>query len=161
MASLPQLLEEDIARIDSVAGDFLARSEASVVLLTAEGGFCFFRKGDEGQFQASALGALASGVFEGTQAIAGIISEPNFSSIYQQGEKYSLLVSKVDAHGNLFIVLFPAHLSLGAIKYYAASAIQSIGEQIQTARQRAPGQGLDLAMLNLSETTDIFQKKQP
>ncbi|MEW6161451.1 MAG: hypothetical protein AB1813_28815 [Verrucomicrobiota bacterium] len=160
MATLPHLNEEDQERIQSALGDFLAKSEAEIALVTAEGGYVLFQASTfRPGLDETSLGALASNAFAASQMIAGMIGEPNFNSLYQQGEKFSLLVQTIDRDNNCLVVVFPAHISVGAVKYYAVMATQAIAEQLARARQRAPGAGIDPAMLNLQNPSEIFQKR--
>lgn len=158
MGTLPQLIEEDVQQINATLCDFLAKTEATAALVTAEGGFLIVHQGDTSHFDPTTLGALASNAFLATQAIAQLIQEPNFTCIYQQGEKYSLFVRDIDKF-NLLIVIFPSSVSVGVVKYYAASVSAAIAAQIETAHKRAPDQSLDLAMLNLADSTPIFTRK--
>jgi len=155
---LPVLIEEDVERINAALNDFLSQSEAQAALVTAEGGFVIFHAGNTKDIDVTALGTLAANACYATQAIADQIDEPNFSAMYQQGEKLSLLVSTVDKYHSL-VVLFPARLSVGAVKYYAASVIQTIGDQLKKARARNPSKLIDPIRLNLSGTSDLFKKK--
>ncbi|HOW67161.1 MAG TPA: roadblock/LC7 domain-containing protein [Candidatus Paceibacterota bacterium] len=158
MFTLPQLIEEDIQRLDSILHDLLVKSEASTAVIIDKGGFVVTQKGDYEHFDITTLSALGAASFTATQAIANLIGESNFSSIYQQGESFSLLINNIDAHC-LMVVIFKAHISVGAVKYYAANAIYQIAEQLRKARERAPESGLDLSMLNLEDTTEIFRRK--
>ena len=45
------------------------------------------------------------------------------------------------------------------MKYYAAPAAKSIGERIQLATDRAPGAGLDLSDLDVTDVQALFRKK--
>ncbi len=158
MFTLPRLIEEDIVRMEGALGELLARSEASSALILDKAGFIIASQGDTSHFDATTLAALAAASFTANQAIANLISEPNFSSVYQQGEQYSLLVVNVDEHC-LLVIIFRAALSVGAVKYYARDAILSVIDQLDKARRRAPDEGLDLAMLNVSDTSSVFKRK--
>jgi hypothetical protein len=70
-----------------------------------------------------------------------------------------LLVNDVDEHC-LLLVIFRAQISVGAVKYYALGTIAQLAQQMQTAQVRAPGEGYDLSVLNMANTTDLFRKKQ-
>ena len=134
MATLLVLIEEDVQRINAALNDFLSKSEAKAVLLVAEGGFVVLHAGNAGRIEVTALGTLAANACYATQEIAKLIDEPNFNTLYQQGEEQSLLVSTVDKYHSL-IVLFSARLSVGAVKYYAGLAIHAVAQQLQKARQ--------------------------
>ena len=94
----------------------------------------------------------------GWACIATLVQEKNFSSIYQQGENYSLLVVDVDEHC-LLTVIFKANLSVGAIKYYATDIVRRIAMALQIAESRDPGAGLDLSMLNMADPSPLFRRK--
>jgi predicted regulator of Ras-like GTPase activity (Roadblock/LC7/MglB family) len=158
MHTLPQLLEEDVNALDSALGELLAKSDAATAIITDKAGFCLVEKGDTENFDVTSVAALASGSFEATQAIARIINE-NFSCVYQQGEKYSLLVNNIDEQ-TVLIVIFPNSVSVGLVKFYGSDTIRACAEQFTKARNRAPGEGIDLAMLNISDTAGIFKKRQ-
>jgi predicted regulator of Ras-like GTPase activity (Roadblock/LC7/MglB family) len=160
MFTLPQLIEEDIQRLDAVLQDLLFKSEATTAVLIDKGGFVLTQRGDYEHFDITTLSALGAACFTATQAIANLIGETNFSSIYQQGDNFSLLINNVDDQC-LMVIIFKVHISVGAVKYYAANAIYQVGEQLRKAHERAPSGGLDLSMLNLADTTEIFRRKQP
>src|SRR5207247_1185156 len=156
---VPQLLSEDVQTIDAVLREFLTKSEASSVIVAAEGGFPVFHHGDPTLFDCQTLAALAANAFSATQAIAKGMNESSFSSLYQQGQNYSMLVSDIDNY-NLLITVFPARVSAGAVKYFASSAIQTIARQFNKAKLRAPEQApIDFALLNLSDTVEFFKRK--
>jgi predicted regulator of Ras-like GTPase activity (Roadblock/LC7/MglB family) len=158
MFTLPQILEEDIQRLDNILQDLLMKSEATSAVIIDKGGFVVTQKGDNDRFDITTLAALGAASFTATQAIANLIGETNFSSIYQQGDSFSLLITNVDAHC-LMVIIFKAHISVGAVKYYAANAFYQIAEQLRKARERAPDTGLDLSMLNLADTSEVFRRK--
>jgi hypothetical protein len=93
------------------------------------------------------------------QTIAGLVNETNFSSIYQQGENFSMFVTNVDEH-SLLVVIFKSHSGVGVVKYYAAAAVKRIARQLKIAKERAPEEGLDLSILNVAETRQFFRKKK-
>ena len=158
MATLPQLIEEDIHQIDGALNDLLTKSEATSSLVIDKGGFLITQCGDTRRFDTTTLGALAAAMYAATQGIASLVSEANFSSVYQQGENFSLLVHNVDEHC-LLVVIFRAQISVGAVKYYAITTISQVAEQLQTAQARSPEEGLDLSVLNIADTADLFRNK--
>jgi predicted regulator of Ras-like GTPase activity (Roadblock/LC7/MglB family) len=159
IGTLPQIVEEDIVEIRRIFTDFLSKSEADSVLLTAEGGFLVCASGKTTHLDTTSLGALASNSFEANKAIAGLIGEPNFSCIYQAGEQFSMYVQSIDGY-NLMVVIFPVTTAVGAIKYYAQEARDHVARVFEKARGRTPGEGLDLAMMNVSDSSQIFRRKE-
>jgi hypothetical protein len=95
MATLPQLIEDDIRRCDETLRAFIASTDATAALIIDKGGFLITHQGDAHDFDLTTIGALASGAFMANQTIAGLVNETNFSSIYQQGENLAAAVKRI------------------------------------------------------------------
>ncbi len=159
MATLPQLIEDDIRQLDEMLREFIASTESIATLIIDKGGFLITQQGDAHDFDMTTIGALASGAFMANQTIASLVNETSFNSIYQQGENSSMFVINVDEHC-LLVVIFKSHSGVGVVKYYAATAVKRIARQLKIARERAPESGLDLSVLNVAETAPLFRKKK-
>ena len=158
MFSLPPLIEEDIQCMESSLDELLQKSEATAALLIDKGGPLISQRGTLDGFDTTTMAALAAGSFAANEAIAGLVGESNFTSIYQQGEHYSLLVGNVG--GNvLLIIIFKAAMSVGVVKYYAATTVQRVACQLEKAHARTPNASVDLVSLNLEDTSEYFKKK--
>jgi len=158
MATLPQLIEEDIGEINNALQELLIKSDATSTVVIDKGGFIITQNGRTQELDTMTLAALAAASFAATESIASLVGEANFTSVYQQGEHSSLVVINVDEFC-LLTVIFKANLSVGAIKYYAAETIKRIGAQNKKAQQRDPGAGLDLSMLNMADPSALFKMK--
>jgi predicted regulator of Ras-like GTPase activity (Roadblock/LC7/MglB family) len=158
MSTLPQLVEEDIRRVDGALRELLTRTDATTALVIDQGGFLISSQGDSQQFDLVTIAALASGAFMANQTIATMVQETNFNSVYQQGEKFSMFVICIDDYCML-VVIFKAELSVGLVKYYAAPAVSAIAAQLQVAKDRDPAGGLDLSVLNMADTSELFKRK--
>jgi len=155
---LPQLLEEDIQGLDDVLREFLDRSDATTALIIDKGGFLITHQGDSRLFDLTTIAALASGAFMANQTIATLVHEDNFSSVYQQGDKISMFVTNVDEEC-LLVVIFKAQSGVGVVKYYATQTRERIAAQFKAAYERSPGEGLDLSVLNIADTSSVFKRK--
>jgi predicted regulator of Ras-like GTPase activity (Roadblock/LC7/MglB family) len=158
MPTLPQLIEEDIQQIGRGLHELLELSEAATALVIDKGGFLITQRGDTEHFDLTTIAALASGAYLANQTIANLIREDDFNSVYQQGEKFSLLTMNVDSNC-LLVVIFGAQVGVGAVKFYATRTIQQIARQMKKAWNRDPEGGLDLSMLNLENPDVVFRKK--
>jgi len=156
--TLPQLIEEDVQRLNDVLSELLEKSDASAALIIDVGGFLICSQGDSRKFDFTTIAALTSGAFMANQTIANLLHETSFNSVYQQGEKFSTFACCIDEQCML-VVIFKAQVSVGAVKYFSGPACQHIAEQLQVARDRDPGNGLDLSELNLADTTDLFKRR--
>ena len=158
MPTLPQLIEEDIKSLESALKELLARTDATTALIIDQGGFLISSQGNSQEFDLTTIAALASGAFMANQTIANMVHETNFNSVYQQGEKFSMFVMCID-ESVLLAVIFRAQVSVGAVKYFAAPCCAHIAEQMMFAQQRDPSGGLDLSVLNLADTSDLFKRR--
>jgi predicted regulator of Ras-like GTPase activity (Roadblock/LC7/MglB family) len=159
MATLPQLLEEDIQQLDEALRELLRQSDATTALVIDQGGFLITHQGDDRKFDLTTIAALASGAYMANQTIANLVHETNFNSVYQHGEKFSMFTICIDEHCML-VVIFQANVSVGAVKYFAAPAAGRIKVQLQAAQDRDPGEGLDLSVLNLADPSEVFKRKR-
>ena len=157
MATLPQLIEEDIRQIDEALLDFVRQADLIGALVVDKGGFLITHKGDTGDLDLTTIGALASGAFMANQTIAGLVKETNFNSLYQQGEHFSIFVINVDEH-SLLVAIFKSQAGVGVVKYFAAGAVKNIARQLAVSRKRSPGRGMDLSMLNVADAGPFFRK---
>ena len=85
MATLPQLIEEDIRRLDETLREFVAQADATVALLIDKGGFVLTHQGAAGELDLTTIGALSSGAYLASQTIAGLVNEKDFNHTSQQG----------------------------------------------------------------------------
>ena len=158
MATLPQLIEEDIRQLDDALAEFIRQAGAIGALIIDKGGFLITHQGDMGELDLTTIGALASGAFMASQTIAGLVNEKNFNSTFQQGEKFSLYILEVDDEC-LLAIIFTSQTGLGIVKYYCSSVASSIAKQLTAARVRNPDGGFDLSVLNLADPKELFRKK--
>jgi predicted regulator of Ras-like GTPase activity (Roadblock/LC7/MglB family) len=158
MSTLPQLIEEDVGRLDYELRELLEKTDASTAMIIDKGGFLITSQGDSRQFDLTTIAALASGAYMANQTIANLVHETNFNSVYQQGEKFSMFVLCVD-DCCMLTVIFKATVSVGAVKYFAVPTAQHVALQLKIAQERDPGAGLDLSVLNMADTSDLFKRK--
>jgi predicted regulator of Ras-like GTPase activity (Roadblock/LC7/MglB family) len=158
MGTLPQLIEEDIQGLEEAQRELLEKSEATTAMVIDKGGFLISSYGDARQFDLTTIAALASGAYLANQTIANLVHEPNFNSVYQQGERFSMFVLSVDEYC-LLVIIFKAHVSVGVVKYFALPAGEKVSQQMRAAQERDPSGGLDLSVLNLADTAELFKRK--
>ena len=104
MSTLPVLIEEDIEELERALQELLLKCEGSAALIIDKGGFLITQVGDGRKIDSTTLAALSAASFAATQGIASLVSETNFSSVYQQGDSFSLLVLNVDEYSLLTVV---------------------------------------------------------
>jgi predicted regulator of Ras-like GTPase activity (Roadblock/LC7/MglB family) len=158
MATLPQLIEEDVERLEETLREFNAQTDATASLIIDKGGFLIAHQGDASHLDLTTIGALASGAFMANQTIAGLVNEKKFDSIYQQGEQFSMFVVNVDEYC-LLVVIFQSKVGVGVVKFYSKHTVAKIAHQLGVARDRNPDAGLDLSVLNTADPQAFFRKR--
>lgn len=158
MATLPQLFEEDVQRIDDLLSEFLERSDATTALVIDKGGFLIASHGDSRRFDLTTIAALASGAYMANQTIANLVHEENFDSVYQHGDKFSIFVANID-ESCLLMVIFPSNVGVGIVKYQATETRTDIATQLLIAQDRDPEAGLDLSVMNLADPSELFKRR--
>jgi predicted regulator of Ras-like GTPase activity (Roadblock/LC7/MglB family) len=158
MGQFPQLIQEDLDHLDVVMRELLDKSEAKIALLVEKAGYLIHQCGSPDEIDTTTFATLGSNAFNAVHFMAQLVNENNFTSMYQQGEKFSTLMVNVDEN-SLLVVVFPTDLTVGSMKYYANPAAISIARRIKEAGARAPGQGLDLSDLDPADVKSLFQKK--
>lgn len=158
MGQFPQLIQEDIDSLDAAMNDLLRKSEANVALLVEKAGYLIHQCGTQDSMDATTFATLGSNAYNAVQFMAQLVNESNFTSMYQQGEHYSTLLVNVDEN-SLLVIVFPTHLTVGSMKYYATPAAKAIGDCIHLASARAPGTGLDFSDLDSTDVQALFRQK--
>lgn len=157
MLGLPQLQIEDMQVMDGALDELLRKTEATAALIIDRGGPLVTERGSTQEFDTTTMAALAAGSFSATQAFAERVGETDFTSVYQQGNRNSILVSMID-DALLMILVFRADLGVGIMKHYAKAAVDRIAGQIGKARERAPTETVDLVSMNSLDAAEIFRK---
>src|SRR5882757_3020632 len=158
MGQFPQLIQEDLDHLNVVMRELLAKSEAHVALLVEKAGYLIHQCGNPESIDTTTFATLGSNAYNAVQFMAQLVNENNFTSMYQQGENFSTLMVNVDEN-SLLVIVFPTHLTVGSMKYYANPAARSIADRIVLATNRSPGQGLDLSDLDPTDVQSLFEKK--
>jgi predicted regulator of Ras-like GTPase activity (Roadblock/LC7/MglB family) len=156
--TLPQLIEEDIDKLNSILNGYLEESEATAGIVIDKGGFHITSCGSLGQIDITTLGAMASACYAATQQLAGLVEEPDFDCVYQQGNENCILIRNIGEY-SLLVIVFTSKVGVGAVKYYAENIVDGLTKQFETAYERDPGSGLDLSVLNSADTSGFFKKK--
>ena len=158
MGQFPQLIQDDLDALNVAMRDLLKKSEANVALLVEKAGYLIHQCGSQESMDSTTFATLGSNAYNAVQFMAQLVNESNFTSMYQQGEHFSTLMVNVDEN-SLLVIVFPTHLTVGSMKYYATPAAKAIGERIHLASARAPGTGLDLSDLDPTDVQALFRKK--
>ncbi len=158
MSQFPSLNQEDIDHIDAALRELLRKSEANIALLVEKAGYLIHQCGNPEQIDTTTFATLGSNAYNAVQFMASLVNESNFTSMYQQGENYSTLMLNIDEN-SLLVIVFPTHLTVGSMKYYAGPTVKLVADRIQVSTLRGDT-GLDLSDLNPTDVQALFQQKK-
>lgn len=153
----PQLLEEDLTFFDRTLGELVKKSEAMLAMIVEKAGYLIHQFGNTADVDSVTFATLGSNAFNATQFMAQLVNEPNFTSMYQQGETYSTLILNIEEN-TLLVLVFGTEQTVGSMKYYAAPAVRQIAAQIVLATSRGETP-LDLCDMNPDDVQAAIFKR--
>ena len=155
MSAFPALNQVDIDTVDRILRELLQKSEANVALLVEKAGYLIHQCGNPEHLDTTTFATLGSNAYNAVQFMANLVNESNFTSMYQQGENFSTLMVNVDEN-SLLVIVFPTHLTVGSMKYYAGPAVRLINDQIKAATAR--GDVVDFSDVDARDVQALFHK---
>jgi predicted regulator of Ras-like GTPase activity (Roadblock/LC7/MglB family) len=87
--------EEDSNRIHAILNDFLRESSARTGLIVDRTGQMVAVVGEEPRFDPTAFASLTAADFSANDQLARMIGEPEFGSLFHQGEKESMYLADI------------------------------------------------------------------
>lgn len=155
--AFPQLQQEDLTFFDQALSELVTKSEAMLAMIVEKAGYLIHQHGNTADVDSVTFATLGSNAFNATQFMAQLVNEPNFTSMYQQGETYSTLILNIEEN-TLLVLVFGTEQTVGSMKYYAAPAVRKIAAQIALAasRDEAP---LDLCDMNPDDVQAAIFKR--
>ncbi|HEY9856671.1 MAG TPA: roadblock/LC7 domain-containing protein [Stenomitos sp.] len=131
------LTEEGIRGLNTTLGNFVLDSGAKAVLLIDKSGQMIAAQGETSSFDTMSISALITGSFNSTKAIATLLGETEFKTMFQQGHSssiYMVALSSQDVLG----VIFPNQITVGRIKYKLDQVVGPVDQQLQVMYQQSP-----------------------
>ncbi len=107
--------EEDSNRIHGILSGFLRESNARTGMIVDRTGQMVAVVGEEPSFDPTAFASLTAADFSANDQLARMIGEPEFGSLFHQGEKESMYLADI-ARRVILVVLFDNRTTLGLVK---------------------------------------------
>jgi predicted regulator of Ras-like GTPase activity (Roadblock/LC7/MglB family) len=139
MNAVPCLTIEDVANLDGVLGNFLAKAEAELTVVIDRGGNVISQFGDMTVMDVTIIAALAAGSFAATKELARRIGEVEFNALYHQGNGNHIFMNSVD-DDTIMITVFGRRTTVGLVRFYSASTAQSVAALLKSL-QNSGGHG--------------------
>ena len=119
------LHEKEVQELADICQRLVAQANAKAVLLVDKNGQFITSHGDVQRLDTTSLAALTAGNIAATSALARLIGEDDFPSVYHEGQSDSLLLSVV-AQRAILVVMFDKRSSLGLVRLRAKKSLDEL-----------------------------------
>ncbi|HVX88867.1 MAG TPA: roadblock/LC7 domain-containing protein [Gemmatimonadales bacterium] len=119
--------EEDFKKIQTILAAFLRESTAKTSLIVDRTGQLVATVGENPQFDAVAFASLTAADFSANDQLAKMIGEPEFGSLFHQGERESMYLADV-ARRVILVVLFDNRTTLGMVKLRVKTTVGELAQ---------------------------------
>lgn len=109
------IAEDDHKKITEHLGALLKESQAHCALVVDRAGQLLANTGDELKFDPTTFASLTAADFSANDQLAKMIGEPEFASLFHQGEKESMYLADV-ARRVILVVLFDQRTTVGLVR---------------------------------------------
>ncbi|MDH4044961.1 MAG: roadblock/LC7 domain-containing protein [Gemmatimonadota bacterium] len=127
--------EQDHRRITEQLNDLLRESNARCALLVDRTGQLLANAGDQLQFDPTSFASLTAADFSANDQLAKMIGEPEFASLFHQGEKESMYLADV-ARRVILVVLFDQRTTVGLVRLRVKQAVGDLAKLFEEMFQR-------------------------
>jgi predicted regulator of Ras-like GTPase activity (Roadblock/LC7/MglB family) len=113
----------------------LQESGAHSAMLVDRGGQLLVQAGDLLSFDATTFATLTAADFSANDQLARLLGETDFSSLFHQGERESMLVSDV-ARRAILVVLFDSRTTLGLVRLRLRPVVEDLARVVDAMMAR-------------------------
>lgn len=134
------LNESDYQRISEQLSALLRESNARCALLVDRTGQLLANAGEQLSFDPAAFASLTAADFSANDQLAKMIGEPEFASLFHQGERESMYLADV-ARRVILVVLFDQRTTVGMVRLRVRQAVGDLAHLFEEmfGRAAAPG----------------------
>lgn len=146
------IAEEDHRKITEHLGALLKESQAHGALVVDRAGQLLANVGDELKFDPTTFASLTAADFSANDQLAKMIGEPEFGSLFHQGEKESMYLADV-ARRVILVVLFDQRTTVGLVRLKVKQTVNDLTKVFDDMFGRAgqPGQQKQAKLLEGAE----------
>ena len=128
--------ESDYQKITEHLTALLKESNARCALLVDRAGQLLANAGEQLSFDPTAFASLTAADFSANDQLAKMIGEPEFASLFHQGEKESMYLADV-ARRVILVVLFDQRTTVGMVRLRVKQTVGDLGELFDEMFRRA------------------------
>lgn len=130
--------QDDENAIGRLLQRFLHESGARCALVVDRSGQLVTVAGERPAFDATAFATLSAADFSANDQLARLIGETDFSTLYHQGERESMLLADV-ARRVILVVLFDSRTTLGLVRLRMRTTVEELGRTLEAIFARSAG----------------------
>lgn len=124
------LTEAGVHALNALTGQLQQEVQARAVLLIEKSGQIITAQGQTSTLDTLSLGALISGSFASTKALARLLGEKHFKTLFQQGKSESIFVVQLETTDTLAVV-FGSQVTVGLVKFKTMQALDRLNAQMR------------------------------
>lgn len=124
------LTEAGINALNALLGDLQQELGARAILLIEKSGTLITAQGLTTTLDTMSLAALISGSFASTRALARLLGEKGFRTLYQQGRTEGVFVAALET-GDALAVVFGEGVQIGLVKFKTLQALDPVNAQLR------------------------------
>jgi predicted regulator of Ras-like GTPase activity (Roadblock/LC7/MglB family) len=128
--------EADHNRITEHLNSLLQESNSRVAMLVDRTGQLLANAGEQLSFDPTAFASLTAADFSANDQLAKMIGEPEFASLFHQGEKESMYLADV-ARRVILVVLFDQRTTVGMVRLRVKQTVTDLGKLFEEMFARA------------------------
>ncbi len=149
--------EEDSIRIHGILTAFLRESNARTGMIVDRTGQMVAVVGEEPSFDPTAFASLTAADFSANDQLARMIGEPEFGSLFHQGEKESMYLADI-ARRVILVVLFDNRTTLGLVKLRVRQTVTDLRQVFEDMFTRGTAGQTHVETGFLGEAEDEIDK---
>ncbi|HEY9721885.1 MAG TPA: roadblock/LC7 domain-containing protein [Oscillatoriaceae cyanobacterium] len=121
--------EDGIARIQRLLTELVDDVDATAAFLVEKSGQMLASEGDVKGLDTTAIASLVSSSFASSRAVAKLIGEPEFTAMYQQGDRTSIFLYSLSTQ-DILVVIFNDQSKTGLVKVQTEQAAKALAEEL-------------------------------
>ncbi len=121
--------ESDYRRISEHLTELLRESDARCAMVVDRTGQLLATVGEELSFDPTVFASLTAADFSANDQLAKMIGEPEFASLFHQGEKESMYLADVERR-LILVVLFDQRTTVGLVRLRVKQTVQDLSQLV-------------------------------
>lgn len=131
--------ESDYRRISEPLTELLRESDARCAMVVDRTGQLLATVGEALSFDPTVFASLTAADFSANDELAKMIGEPEFASLFHQGEKESMYLADVGRR-LILVVLFDQRTTVGLVRLRVKRTVQDLSQLLSEILGRPHGQ---------------------